>query len=29
VGGTQAFFGQSTYFTDVPTYKAVLEMQIG
>jgi len=29
VGGTQAFFGQGTYFTNVPTYKAVVETQIG
>jgi hypothetical protein len=29
VGGTQAFFGQATYFTNVPTYKAALETQIG
>jgi len=29
VVGTEAFFWQYTVFTNVPTYKAVLETQIG
>ena len=28
-GGTEAFFGQATYFSDVPTYKTAVDLVTG